>query len=408
MARHSKFIILYLVKRVKIVNFPPPKELFQGRIGICFMLQLTIFSARRFLTNEGTSLDNLIKYGVNEHFLAEAKHYPSLHLARVLSQSRGLYKIATEDGEVFAEISGKFRHEACYLQDYPAVGDFVMIESTDVDSGNAIIHHVLTRKSMFSRAAVGVDNEIQIIASNIDIVFICMSLNKDYNLGRLERYLSVAWSSQAVPVVVLTKSDLCKDLSATLEEIRTIALGVDIIVTSSFDQESCDKLFSYLKQGVSASFIGSSGVGKSTLINQLARKELAATSAISEDDKGRHTTVKRELYVLPQGGIVIDTPGIREVGAESADLSKSFADVDELVSNCKFNDCAHADEPGCAIRHALKTGALDERRFRNYQKLKREVKYDGLSAKQIETAKTNNMFGSKIEMKKFKQGNKRK
>ncbi len=347
-------------------------------------------------------LNRLMKYGASERFFAQATLYPDLRLARVLSQYKDLYKIATEQGETLSEISGKFRYEVACLADYPAVGDFVMVDRTDANSGNAIIHRVLTRKSVFERTAVGVDNETQVVAANIDIVFICMSLNNDYNLSRLERYLSVAWNSRATPVVVLTKSDLCGDLPAVLAEISAIALGADIVATSSFDQASCDQLLSYLKPGVTASFIGSSGVGKSTLINRLAGEELLTTSAIRQDDKGRHITTRRELLVLPQGGVVIDTPGMRELGVESADLSKSFADIDTLVAQCRFRDCTHTNEPGCAVRQALETGALDERRFENYQKLKREAKYDGLSSRQIETEKLIAMFGSVGGMKKAK------
>lgn len=354
----------------------------------------------------------LTKYGVSERFLTQAALYPQLYPARVLSQSKDLYKIAAEQGEFFAEVSGKFRYEASCLSDYPAVGDFVMVDRTDSVSGNAVIHHVLTRKSCFERAAVGMDNQTQIVAANIDIVFICMSLNNDYNLSRLERYLSVAWDSRAIPVVVLTKSDLCGDLSSVLTEISSVALSTDIVVTSGFDHASCAKLLSYLKPGITASFIGSSGVGKSTLINCLAGEELLATSGIRQDDKGRHTTTRRELLVLPQGGIVIDTPGMRELGVESADLSKSFSDIDMLATQCRFRDCTHTSEPGCAVRKALENGELDGRRLENYQKLKREAKYDGLSSKQIETEKIKTMFGSMSGMKNArdfaKQKNKRR
>ncbi|MGE4548682.1 MAG: ribosome small subunit-dependent GTPase A [Intestinibacillus sp.] len=353
-------------------------------------------------------MNNLIKYGAGERFFAEASLYPDLCLARVISQYKDLYKIAAGQDGILAEVSGKFRYEAACLSDYPAVGDFVMVDRSDAGSGNAIIHRVLTRKSVFERAAVGTDHETQVVAANIDIVFICMSLNNDYNLSRLERYLSVAWNSRATPVVVLTKSDLCDNLPAVLEEISGVALDADVVVTSSFDQASCNKLLPYLQQGVTASFIGSSGVGKSTLINRLAGEELLATSAIRQDDKGRHTTTRRELLILPQGGVVIDTPGMRELGVESVDLSRSFADMDTLVSRCRFHDCTHTTEPGCAVQQALQTGALDKRRFENYQKLRREARYDGLSSRQIEAEKIQTIFGGLGGMKQARDFAKRK
>lgn len=353
-------------------------------------------------------MHNLMKYGASESFFAEATLNPDLCLARVLSQYKDLYKIAAEQGEMLAEISGKFRYEAASLSDYPAVGDFVLIDRSDAISGNAIIHRVLTRKSVFERTAVGMDHETQVVAANVDFVFICMSVNNDYNLSRLERYLSVAWNSRATPVVVLTKSDLCGNLPVLLKEISAVALGVEIVVTSSFDQASCDKLLPYLKQGVTASFIGSSGVGKSTLINRLAGEDLLATSAVRQDDKGRHTTTRRELMILPQGGVVIDTPGMRGLGVESVDLSRSFADIDALVMRCRFHDCTHTTEPGCAVLQALQTGTLSERRFENYRKLKREARYDGLSSRQIEAEKIQTMFGGMGGMKQARDFAKRK
>lgn len=357
-------------------------------------------------------MNHIIRYGASERYFAEATLYPNLCLARVVSQYKDLYKIVTEGGECLAEISGKFRYEVTELSEYPAVGDFVMVDRTEGCSGNAIIHRVLTRKSVFERVAVGSEHQTQVVAANIDIVFICMSLNNDYNLSRLERYLSVAWNSRATPVVVLTKADLCEDLPSVMAEISAAAPGTDVFATSSHDQASCDKLLPYLQQGMTASFIGSSGVGKSTLINRLVGEELLTTSQIRQDDKGRHTTTCRELLVLPQGGIVIDTPGMRELGVEAVDLSKSFSDIDDLVTKCRFRDCTHTTEPGCAVQQALEAGILNSRRLESYQKLKREALYDGLSFKQIETQKLNAMFenvgGMKKARKFIRQNNKRK
>lgn len=345
-------------------------------------------------------LTDLTEYGADESFFAEAALYPDRRLARITAQHKGLYKAMTNQGETSAEISGRFRHGVTALSEYPAVGDFVMVSLPDATAGHAIIHHVLQRKSAFSRKAVGLEAQTQIVAANIDIVFICMSLNHDYNVSRLERYLSVAWNSRALPALILTKADLCADLSHILEEISTIAPGVDVVATSINDQSSYDGLRSSLKPGITASFIGSSGVGKSTLINLLAGKDVLRTSRIGRNDKGMHTTTHRELLLLPQGGVVIDTPGMRELGAESADVSQSFADIEALATQCRFNDCTHGAEPGCAVKQALETGRLDERRWTNYQKLKREIRYHGLSSRQVETEKLNGMFENVGGMKK--------
>lgn len=353
-----------------------------------------------------------MKYGVTERFLTEAKHYPNYYLGRITSQYKDLYRVVTNTGVHLAEVSGKFRYHANCIIDFPVVGDFVMIDRNESDNGNLIIHYILTRKSAFSRKAVGVSGQSQIVAANIDIVFICMSLNNDYNLSRLERYLSIAWDSKATPVVILTKSDLCSDHLRLLNEISSVAMGTDILITSSNDEQSYKQLLPYLKKGITASFIGSSGVGKSTLINCLAGNELLPTSEIRNDDKGRHTTTRRELLVLPQGGIVIDTPGMREIGVDTADLSKSFTDIDLLISQCRFNDCTHTNEPGCAVQSAISLNILDMRRFESYQKLQKETRYEGLNFKQIEKEKINDMFGGISGMKKardyIKQKNKRK
>ncbi|MEL7658425.1 MAG: ribosome small subunit-dependent GTPase A, partial [Bacillota bacterium] len=194
--------------------------------------------------------------------------------------------------------------------DFPAVGDWVIIDRMDDDAGNAVIHHILRRKSIFERKAAGTSNSVQIVAANIDTIFICMSLNADFNLRRLERYLSIAWNSMATPVIVLTKADLCSDLSQRLAELSNVSVGTDVVVCSSKEEDGYQEVLSYIKEGKTIAFIGSSGVGKSTLINRLFGSDVLATNEIREDDgKGRHTTTHRQLLLLPGGGIVIDTPG---------------------------------------------------------------------------------------------------
>lgn len=219
-------------------------------------------------------LSRLKELGFTEEIFQEAAQYSGLHVGRVISQSRDLYKVATGHIEVVAEISGKFRYTSAKLSDYPAVGDYVMLDRENGQAGNAIIHNILTRKSVFIRKAAGTSHDIQVVAANIDFVFICMSLNNDFNLRRLERYLSISWDSGATPVVVLTKGDLCEDISARLSEITQVAAGVDIIVTSSMIEDGYKEILKYIKTGYTVAFLGSSGVGKSTLINRLLEDEI--------------------------------------------------------------------------------------------------------------------------------------
>ncbi|MCI9316280.1 MAG: ribosome small subunit-dependent GTPase A [Lachnospiraceae bacterium] len=324
-------------------------------------------------------MDNLInikKYGFSEVFSSEIPEDDPLEPARVLSQEKGFYRVVTDNGEKLAEVSGKFRFQTTVPSEYPVVGDFVLVNWNE--SGNsAIIESLLPRKSAFIRKAAGESQQEQVVAANIDTVFLCMALNNDFNLRRLERYISIAWNSGAMPVVVLTKSDLCDDLENKLSEVSSIAFGIDILVTTSMEEDGYKELLPFISEGKTIAIIGSSGVGKSTMINRLLGKEYLKTNGLRNDDKGRHTTTRRELFLLPSGGMVIDTPGMREFGMWDNDtgIERTFTDIEELASQCKFRNCTHTNEPGCAIRSALTMGELQIDRWQSYQKLKAENDY---------------------------------
>jgi ribosome biogenesis GTPase len=342
--------------------------------------------------------------GFSGMFADESALYPDCFAGRVISQSKNLYTVICENCAVLAEVSGKFRFEAKTLSDFPAVGDFVMLDRNEDETGNAIIRRVLSRKSAFVRKSAGTSGEEQIVASNIDTVFICMSLNNDFNLRRLERYLSVAWASGARPVIILTKSDLCGNVQGKLQEVDSVASGVSVLAVSSISEDGYSQVAGYLKAGETVAFIGSSGVGKSTLINRLLGEERLDAQGLRGDDKGRHTTTRRELLLLPCGALVIDTPGMRELGTfggEGADFAQTFSDIDELSARCRYKDCSHSSEPGCAVRQAIEEGALSEKRFANYLKLRREAAYEGLNSRQTEQAKIDRMFGGKKKMKQM-------
>ena len=295
--------------------------------------------------------------------------------ARVISQEKGVYRVAARQGEKPAEITGKLRYRARSASEYPAVGDVVAVDWNE--GGSAVIHDILPRKSCFLRKAAGAGQGEQVVAANIDTVFLCMSLNRDFNLRRLERYLAAAWESGASPVIVLTKTDLCAEIEEKRLAVSSVAMGVDILWVTAAKPDGYAQLQPYIGQGRTVAFIGSSGTGKSTMITRLLGEERLETNGLRNDDRGRHTTTHRELFLLPGGGMVIDTPGMRELGMWDAGegIDRAFADIEALTARCRFRDCSHGTEPGCAVRQALAEGRLSPQRWQSYQKLRSENDY---------------------------------
>jgi ribosome biogenesis GTPase / thiamine phosphate phosphatase len=301
---------------------------------------------------------------------SRAGHVPG----RVVAQHRDGYLVAANQGEVRAKASGRLLHEAG-AAGHPAVGDWVAL-SPNLDDGAATIHALMPRRTAFVRRAAHSLSTVQVIAANIDVAFVVTSMNADLNPRRIERYLAAAWQSGARPAVVLTKSDLCADPDGQAAEIAALAAGCPVLVVSARQGFGLDALAAQVGRGETCVLIGSSGVGKSTLVNTLLGQDRMATHAVREaDDQGRHTTSHRELILLPGGQLILDTPGMREVGLIDADegVSVVFDDIERLAQECRFNDCSHDNEPGCAVRGALQTGALDPARWAHFQKLGHEL-----------------------------------
>lgn len=349
------------------------------------------------------------KYGFTDRYMIETSTDGCIP-ARVTQVHRELYKVVSAYGEGNARLKGAFYNNTVYSEDFPAVGDFVLIRYNDI--GDSIITKVCPRKSKFSRpdysghAADYVKTVLeQVVAANFDYVFILASLNYDFNVNRILRYITVSWESGATPVVLLTKADLVDTYEEQLKQVKEQAIGVDVFALSSVTGAGLEQLDKYLKPGNTIAFLGSSGVGKSTLVNALAGEQVMSVNSIREDDsKGRHTTTHRQLILLNSGVMIIDTPGMRELGMWDIDegLGEAFSDVEELISHCRFSDCSHKKEPGCAVLAAIAEGTLVKSRWHNYQKLKDESKFSENKAAYLRERKE---FGKKL--RKFEK-NKRK
>jgi ribosome biogenesis GTPase len=320
------------------------------------------------------SLDAL---GWNERFDNAFAPYveEGLEPARVARQDRDRYLVLGRAGEHRAEVSGALRHRARGAADLPAVGDWV---ATRGSTDPLVIEAVLPRAGAFTRKIAGRTTDEQVIAANVDSAFIVAGLDGDLNARRIERYLTAAWEGGAEPVVVLNKADLADDLEAALSEVESVAMGIPVLGVSALRAEGLDRLSPWLSPGKTVAFLGSSGVGKSTLVNALLGEERQSTGDVrSHDSRGRHTTTRRELIQLPGGALLLDTPGMRQLqlwGGEES-LDGAFPDIVALAAACRFRDCRHRSEPGCAVLEAVERGELEAARFESWKKLQRELRW---------------------------------
>jgi ribosome biogenesis GTPase len=347
--------------------------------------------------------DHLLPLGWNPFFEKQVTEdgWDGCIAARVVAVHKYDFTLSAGSGYLSAVVTGKSLSEAGNHPDLPVVGDWVLVKPPV--GGTAVIvrrlerHSELSRRRPLDRNSLKTSSERQVLASNLDYVFIVMSLNQDLNPSRLERALAMVWNSGATPVVLLSKADLCPDTDAKSNEIRTISSGADVHGFSSLKGQGLEAIRDYLKPGVTGCLIGSSGAGKTTLLNALCGTQHKTLTIRQDDDKGRHATTSRALFFLPGGGMIIDTPGLREIGLmDDCDLAVTFTDIAELAKECKFADCTHRVEPECAVLSALAEGRLQQERYENYVKLFREMDYQvGKYSiiKQQETKKKQKQFG---------------
>lgn len=359
------------------------------------------FNETAILLEEFITIINIEDYGFTEFFRKQAENAGGFVPARVVAEYREYYRIAYSSG-----ITGARLKTGVYFrggeENFPTAGDFVLIQPND--SGDSLIVKTLPRKSSFVRLDSFSGTE-QVVAANFDYVFILTSLNNDFNERRIERYVAAAWESGGTPVVVLTKADLTDDCSEQLRLAGEAAAGVHVAAVSARTGRGMEELSEYLKPGATIACLGSSGVGKSSLVNALAGAEIMATKEIREDDsRGRHTTTHRQLIMLESGVMFIDTPGMRQLGLWDASdgLGAAFPEIDALLGQCRFSDCTHVKEPGCAIKSALRSGGLSRERWLSYQKLEKEARFADRKA-----SRAARRFEKREEVKRLASENKK-